>query len=184
VTPSEQACQVLYGTSTIDFSVGGLHINFAGLQRVRDAIEHDRIHVAIDARPDRAEYDKRANTISLPSADFQNPLVKGITVHEAVHGLCDLARAAHTTPLSEECAAYLAQTIYIRNASGATLTGSRPEDVPIFGIATELCYAKRLFTERGQRLVWADYAALREVISRHPLYAGYSTQSANDGVPE
>ena len=184
MTLAQKACEVLIGAQPLDFWLGGLHINFAALQQVRGAIEAGRIRVAVDANPDHAEYDKHANRILLPSADFTNPLVKGITVHEAVHAYCDLARAVATSPLSEEVAAYLAQTIYLRNVIGATIAGARPADTPIFDAATGLCYSCRLFSQPGARLRRADYESLRTVISHHPLYASYASRSANDGVPE
>jgi hypothetical protein len=105
---------------------------------------------------------------------FRNEtLVCGVVVHEFVHAVLDEGRAI--VRLSDEAAAYLAETLYHVCGDPPTYdtylkyaTGEQARQ--IIKTARELITEHRLDSEPGRHLNWLQYRALRKVIHAHPDY--------------
>jgi hypothetical protein len=104
------------------------------------------------------------------------PLARGLVVHEFVHAVLDLEGRA-IVELSDEAAAYLAETLYhVRRDSRGLNTykvyheNARDEwHSRIIEVARDLITEHRL-DSKGKHLNWLQYRALRKAIHAHPAY--------------
>lgn len=134
---------VLDGESTrkIDFTFGsssnGLHVSGSELSRVACLISAGVIKVTKNTSiAGDLEYDSNANTIKYKEDPrFDDPEFRGGLVHEAVHALVDVVKAAQTRRLAAEAAAYLAQALYLLHEVGDVRLKASAENSEESGLA-------------------------------------------------
>jgi hypothetical protein len=156
------------------------------LRQVADVIEKGRIDVAVADTGSLlgAAYSPHSNKMTLRSLQVPDGgLGRSMIVHEGVHALVDLFRYTKATELSDEAAAYLAETLFMRSI-GLTVTGGGA--LPIYNAAAALIDAHKLGKGRQVRLQWADYLPLREAVRAHPAYHGIGERqlTSGHGVPD
>ncbi|RMF91950.1 MAG: hypothetical protein D6736_04285 [Nitrospinota bacterium] len=180
----------------INFSLGGLAITGAGLGRVRNAILHDRIRVVPDpSLPAGAggSYNATQNQIGVEPSLTQQHLassiqMRSVLLHECSHALVDLSRAAATTILSDEAAAYLVQLMYRlgRGQSWLRTWASQNQGTPTGRIFHEAIRIIDRFAllQSCAILQLQAYSALRQAIQQHPVYRGTSSTALTraDGI--
>lgn len=175
----------------IDFRIGSIHVNGAGLARIRSLVAVGTISTNVVPMDPGvgAQYVPGANTLEFPSAVFgTTPEDKCTIVHECIHALHDIygggsyhaqQGGSRFTPRSEnEAAAYIGGALYYLYETGAALTGTA-----IFDNAAVI--AQRIANRRGPALVTtAEANALRLAIVLHPrLYNyGFHAPTIADGV--
>ncbi len=180
--------------SRINFSLGGLHVNGAGLARIAEALRQKGIRVyryrqlPADVT---AEYKIHENALLVREysrALFSSISSKAVIVHECVHALIDLSRATATTHLTGEAAAYLAQVLYRLNSGDQFREWARVnQGTPvgrIFYEALQIIDRFRLGTQ-GASLAARDYEGLRQAVHAHPRYRDVSPTDLHeaDGIP-
>ncbi len=156
------------------------------LRQVADAIEKGRISVVVADTGSLvgAAYSPHSNKMTLRSMQMPDS-GSGRTdiVHEGVHALVDLSRFTKATELSDEVAAYLAETLFMRSI-GISVRGGAAK--PIYDAAVQVIDAHRLGKGRQVRLKWTDYLPLREAIHANPAYSGIGARqlTSGHGVPD
>ncbi len=180
----QQVGSVFHGTliDQIDFHLEGLHISPQMLRSVGEVIARGRIQVKVGSTGGMLEaaYSPHQNRMTLRTDQVpDSPEGRAQILHEGVHALVDLFRCTATTELSDEAAAYLAETIYRHHAHLAL-----PAD-PIFHTADQIARAHGLYQSRGVALSWQQYEPLRRVIHANPAYSGlgWMQRTSGHGVP-
>ena len=180
----------------IHFSLGGLMITGAGFGRVRQAIVGNRINIVpVASMPAEAggRYNGTRNEIGVSPSLTQAALASSIQMralfaHECTHALVDLNRAARTTVLTDEAAAYVVQLMYRlgRGQSWLRSWSQRNQTSPtgrIFHEAVRIIDQHHLLRHRAF-LQRSQFQALREAVQRHPVYRGTSNTELTtaDGI--
>ena len=177
----------------INFSLGGLTITPDRLQAVARAIDSGRIRVVLNRRlPEKTEarYSPLGPSVmelrNLQTAT--NLIGQSYIIHEAVHAVIDMRRAANTTRITGEVAAYLAQTIFLlkANYSGQELaTGLRPfcEFAEDGGLVSHPLDRPPFKTPK---FTFSQYSFLRNHVHDTPGYShiGLDEKVHADGVPQ
>ncbi len=103
-------------TGNIRFVMASTCIVPADFARTGEAIRTGKIAVVYSAgKKDEAEYDASINTFQLHNEDTLSRKSRGLIVHEAVHSIHDRL-GQQIRKLDDECAAYLAQGMYLVRA--------------------------------------------------------------------
>jgi len=182
-----------FPTTVINFHLGGLPVTPRGFSDVGDEIQAGNIRLLRSSGLPagvEAEYRWRQDTLVV-RYDLNQVLNtisgRSAVVHEGVHAMIDRNRAVATTTLTAEAAAYLAQIIY-RLRSGDRLrewieANRSSPDGAIYYEALQLIERFGLLTGAAT-MQWADTAALRAAINRHPRYREVSATELHgaDGV--
>jgi hypothetical protein len=163
-----------------------LEVSPRRLKAVGDAIEKGRIDLAIDGTGSllSAAYSPHANKMTV--GDWQvadRPVGRSGIVHESTHALVDLFECKQATTLSDEAAAYLAETIFLRATK--TWVKGDAKAMAIYNAADKLVKQYGLGQGKQVRLKWEQYAPLREAVRGHPAYSGIDTKelTSGHGVP-
>jgi hypothetical protein len=164
----------------------GIEITPKKLRQVADAIEKGRIDVVFAATGDKlaAAYSPHSNTMTLRSPQVtESGMGRSDIVHESCHALVDMFRYTKATELSDEAAAYLAQTIFMRSI-GLRVTGGDAK--PIFDAALDLYEARKLGKGKQVKLKRADYQALRDAVHANDAYSGIGDKqlTSGHGIPD
>lgn len=170
--------------SKIDFSYRGQVINIGWLWLVKQHIDADRIKVCYDptiADTGLAVYypqndrPTHPNTIGMPNAKLVTWKQRSVLVHESVHAIQDL-RGLHLSAHVSEGAAFIAQNLYHRLA-----TGSRVQDSSIAANAIHIEADKFAVKILAKATTFSD--AEIQLLDNAITGAGYSGVMRYDGIP-
>jgi hypothetical protein len=158
--------------SKINFSLQGANVEGRGFRRVARLVRSGGISVILEP--------------SLGSAGAYNNMKMwfncsqpegSAVVHEATHALLDVQNCTGTTDLTNEVAAYLAQTLYIWHKMGESYVrgkvGSQcfvPGSMGSFYAEAVEIIDKHQLTSTCAYLSWSDYQGLREALRADPVY--------------
>lgn len=163
-----------------------LEVSPGRIRQVADAIEKRRIDVVIDGTGAllSAAYSPHPNKMTV--GDWQvvdRPVGRSGIVHESVHALVDLFECKQATTLSDEAAAYLAETIFLR-ATKTWVKGDAAA-MAIYNAADKIVKDHGLGQGKQVRLKWEHYAPLRDAVRGHSAYSSIGTAelTSGHGVP-
>lgn len=172
----------------INFWLGYLPVRGTELKKVATKLLKGDISIKINPQLwEDAMYDPPNDTLVVKKdgvGNYQSLQMKGLIVHECVHALVDLNKAKDTTKLTNEAAAFLAQTIYrVAGPGGAQLQLRIGGMNKIFQESYRMVIRYNM-TNRSVRLPWNLYEPLRRVIYQHPKYShyGWKELSTADGI--
>jgi len=193
----KQVAAVLQGhlVDRIEFTFDSEKLYVSGLRLwwVGEAIARGQIRVAIGPTGTEldAAYSAHSNTMTLIHEHVADwPPGCAAILHEGVHALVDLFECTSTTEITDEAAAYLAETIYryfgkidVRKEAGAN---GDPTALAIFDAAHRLAAKYGLYKKRGARLTGQQYEPLRKAVHHHEAYSGISLDqlTSGHGVPD
>lgn len=169
---------------SFDLHPEGLLVNPIRLREVGKAIAAGRIKVVVASTGGilSAAYSPHSNTMTITSEKvLEAGTGRSGVLHEGVHALVDLYKCTSTTSLTDEAAAYLAETIYLR--AGKIRFDADAAALKIYDAADELAKARGLYKKKRKpvRLARADYEPLREAIRAHPAYSGIGANEMTSG---
>lgn len=163
----------------IDFHLGFMHVDAAGLNAVRNLIITGIVHVNVvpTTKSDAAAaYNNFTNTLRIPRADYgATARERSDILHECVHALHDAYGSGYyhsrggsmfMTRSENEATAYVADALYFMYETGRT----QDDKDPIFVKAAAI--AKRIKNLRGAHVSTGEALDLRKTIVSDPLY-GY-----------
>ena len=166
-------------TRQIHFSLGGLSINSSGYKRVGDCIMDERIEivgVGTDDIPSWADayYNHKKNVLGIKPVTLSvlktDTAFRALILHECTHAYIDMVKAAATTKVSDEAAAFLAQLIYRlrKDRYPSNLekwaAGTNTQDAKIFHEAIKVIKKYGLHRGANRTLQRQHYSALRDAI--------------------
>jgi hypothetical protein len=181
----------------IDFQLGAIRVNAAGLDRVSDMIRLKALGsaVGIDVVVGRvprgagAAYNNPSNELRFRSTAYgASATERAAILHECVHGLRDVQGTYLPTPagpewtfyLEDEAAAYVAGALYHLYETGSASSSTHPVFVKAYAIA------RSIMGTPGAAVPDADADELAELVGDDPTYikAGVTswTPSEADGV--
>jgi hypothetical protein len=150
------------------------------LREVADAVEQSLINVKVADTGSKvdAAYSPHTDTMTLRSYRVPDTMLgRAAIVHEGTHALVDLFRYTKATELTDEVAAYLSETLFLR-AIGLTVKGG---GASIYAAAFQIIDAHNLGKGKKVTLKWADYLPLREAIHADTAYNGIADRQLTSG---
>jgi hypothetical protein len=161
----------------VNFHLGHLHVNGAEFPSIAKLIEGDKIKCYADVptvpagqAQYRSDHDSLLFGTGVTIPRLQDIWFRALILHEGVHAYVDLktGKSKATTFLTDECAGYIAQVIYLRYRGGNTSHWS-PTMHAVLYYTQEL--VRKFNMESGRtRIRWVHYEDLRRRIQSDPMY--------------
>jgi hypothetical protein len=167
----------------IHFRLGRLEVSPQRLRGVGQAIKKGDISIVV-SKPGKgkllsAAYSPHADRMTIPDDKLTSNTSKSGILHEGVHALVDLYKCKEVLVLNDECAAYIAETIYL-NALGARVGGDAAS-MKIYRAADNVCVVHDLYKKRGVKLKLSDIDDLRKAVHAHPAYSDIKATAKTSG---
>lgn len=157
-------------------------VNKANYLTVAQAVMDRRILVRTDIPAgSMAAYDNDADTLRVDFNRVKTDQDQSNVVHECTHALLDIMNAVNFTMLTSEVAAFLSQTIYLKNIGQPLPKDDKDVEFnQIFIEADLLAQRKNLYGGTGATLSRPDYSALRAAIQK--VYTQFSDGERINGI--
>jgi hypothetical protein len=149
------------------FTYSGRSITVGSYVGVANSIIDNQIRVAVDFSLDHAEYDHLQDALFLPWETAASNTRKALIVHEVIHAILDKAKSGFMVYQSET-AAYLAQMMFMLEASGSGLTDSSGDSEQVYFVAYTI--AKELAKGKKMTELSLEISALETAVQQHTLY--------------
>ena len=164
------------------FHPEGLVVNPLRLRAVGEAISKGRIEVVVGSTGKMlsAAYSPHSNKMTLANEKVTGTATgrSGI-LHEGVHALVDLYKCTSLTDLSDEAAAYLAETIFLH--TGNVRINGDVDAMRIYNAADDIAKQYGLYKKKGVKLTRKQYEPLRQAIHVNPAYIGIGMEQMTSG---
>src|SRR5882672_9588850 len=149
-------------------------VNKANYLAVAQAVQERRIIVMQDVPPGSvAAYDNGSDILHVDFNQVKTDRDQSTVVHECTHALLDLMRAVNFTMLTSEVAAFLSQTIYLKNMGQPLPKDETDTEYNRIFIEADLLAQKwGLYGGNGATLNRPDFQTLRTTIQKVYLQFG------------
>jgi len=167
----------------IHFRLGRLEVSPQRLRGVGQAIKKKDITIEV-AKSEKgkllsAAYSPHPDRMTIPDDKLASNTSKSGVLHEGVHALVDIYKCKEVLVLDDECAAYIAEMIYLK-ALGARIGGDAAT-MKIYRAADNVCIVHDLYKKRGVRLKLGDIDDLRKAVHAHQAYSDIKANAKTSG---
>jgi len=157
-------------------------VNKANYLAVAQAVQERRIIVMQDVPPGSvAAYDNGSDILHVDFNQVKTDRDQSTVVHECTHALLDLMRAVNFTMLTSEVAAFLSQTIYLKNMGQPLPKDETDTEYNRIFIEADLLAQKwGLYGGNGATLNRPDFQTLRTTIQK--VYLQFGAEDRINGI--
>jgi len=157
-------------------------VNKANYLAVAQAVQERRIIVMQDVPPGSvAAYDNGGDILHVDFNQVKTDRDQSAVVHECTHALLDLMKAVNFTLLTSEVAAFLSQTIYLKNMGQPLPKDDNDTEYNRIFIEADLLAQKwGLYGGNGATLNRPDFQTLRTTIQK--VYLQFGSEERINGI--
>jgi hypothetical protein len=157
-------------------------VNKTNYLAVAQAVAERRIIVMHDIPPGNvAAYDNERDILHVDFNQVKTDRDQSAVVHECTHALLDLMKAVNFTMLTSEVAAFLSQTIYLKNMGQPLPNDDKDAEYNRIFVEADLLAQKwGLYGGNGATLNRPDFQTLRTTIQK--VYLQYGAEQRINGI--
>ena len=157
-------------------------VNKPNYLAVAQAVQERRIIVMQDVPPGSvAAYDNGRDILHVDFNQVKTDRDQSAVVHECTHALLDLMKAVNFTLLTSEVAAFLSQTIYLKNMGQPLPNDDKDTEYNRIFIEADLLAQKwGLYGGNGATLNRPDFQTLRTTIQK--VYLQFGAEDRINGI--
>lgn len=177
--PAERLDKINYQLSENGTTVA---VNKANYLAVAQAVRERRI-IVMQSVPagSVAAYDNARDILHVDFNQVKTDLDQSAVVHECTHALLDLMNAVNFTMLTSEVAAFLSQTIYLKNLGQALPNDDKDAEYNRIFVEADLLAQKwGLYGGNGATLSRPDFQTLRTTIQK--VYLQFGAEDRINGI--